>query len=618
MILLLILFYTRFIGLNWGLPYPMHPDEWNMATAIQGLNCRVQGSRFKIRDCFNPHFFAYGQLPLYAGYLLVQLYHFIIGKVGLPITFEEAAMSLRVISAAASIVNVFVLIEIIKFLIFNFQYSELMITFLIFTFSPYFIQFSHLGTTESLLMLFYSLIIYGSLQYINKSKWKNVFLLSLFCGLAVATKVSAIFFLFVPGIALISNLPRKNFSEIQRGRHIKYQKLFILNRRTIKQLSNLIIHLLKISSCLFLFLSLSFVFAVLFSPHNLISFQEFLGSMNYESAVALGDARVFYTRQFEQTVPVLFQLMKIFPYTLGWPVFILGGLGLFGLSWRDRKVNLLRLAFLIYFLPNAFLYAKWTRFMTPILPIMSIFSLLVLFNVYKKLASFSWRKLKTTIKNPKYFNFSLNILYFIFYILFLIPGIAYLSIYQNPDVRFVASKWIYENIPENSYILFETANVVDVPIEVKSQFASWRTKIKSYKSISFNFYDLDTNPLLQEEFHNHLARADYIFVPSRRVFTNHTCFRNIKYQILNIKYTDQISNIEEKKNCHKLEEKYPLLNDYYQRLFSGELGFKKVAEFSSYPKISFFGKTLVEFPDEEAEETWTVFDHPVIRIYKRV
>jgi hypothetical protein len=66
-----------------------------------------------------------------------------------------------------------------------------------------------------------------------------------------------------------------------------------------------------------------------------------------------------------------------------------------------------------------------------------------------------------------------------------------------------------------------------------------------------------------------------------------------------------------------LRKEFPKLNQYYQNLFSGRLGFEKVAEFSTSPKISFFGKTLLEFPDEKTEETWTVFDHPVIRIYKR-
>jgi hypothetical protein len=45
--------------------------------------------------------------------------------------------------------------------------------------------------------------------------------------------------------------------------------------------------------------------------------------------------------------------------------------------------------------------------------------------------------------------------------------------------------------------------------------------------------------------------------------------------------------------------------------------YEKIAEFSSYPRIEIFGNKLVEFNDESAEETFTVFDHPVIRIYKR-
>lgn len=106
--------------------------------------------------------------------------------------------------------------------------------------------------------------------------------------------------------------------------------------------------------------------------------------------------------------------------------------------------------------------------------------------------------------------------------------------------------------------------------------------------ISFNFYDLDRDHNLQNELHTYLRKADYIFVPSRRIFKNH------------------------------LQSQYPLLNDYYQKLFSGELGFEKTAEFTSYPRIELFGKTLIEFSDEGAEETWSVFDHPVVRIYRKV
>ena len=52
----------------------------------------------------------------------------------------------------------------------------------------------------------------------------------------------------------------------------------------------------------------------------------------------------------------------------------------------------------------------------------------------------------------------------------IIPGIIFFGIYARPDSRIQASAWIYKHIPDESYILSETANVVDIPIfEVASR-----------------------------------------------------------------------------------------------------------------------------------------------------
>lgn len=496
------LFYTRFVNLGWGLPYPMHPDERNMALAIQVLN---------FRDSFNPHFFAYGQFPLYLGYIGVMIMKFFDGDLGTPVSFPEAAFSLRIISALASIITVFVLIKIIKALkLFEKKYVLLLI------FSPVLIQFAHFGTTESLLILFYSVIIYLSLLLIQKKIPHSKFLIlnSLFCGLALATKISSMIFLVLPIFTLTTCVVRS------------YTRLRLAGKVVL----------------------LTICFALLFSPHTLISFNEFSGSIQYESAVALGQIKVFYTRQFEHTIPVSFQFAKIFPYTLGWPVFLLGSLGILFLSWKKKEFNLFRIALLIVFVPNAFMFAKWTRFMAPVFPLFILFAIVFLSQI-------------------KVSRFILYTLCFIS----VIPGIAYLSLYQNPDVRIQATKWINHTVPDGSQILSETANVVDIPLDNRTN-----------NLVSFNFYDLDKEVNLQRELSYLISNAEYIIVPSRRIFKNHQ------------------------------SREYPILNEYYQRLFSGELGFREVAEFHSYPKL------FVEFPDEDAEETWTVFDHPVIRIYKRI
>ena len=557
-----LLFYTRFVGLDWGLPYPMHPDERNMANTIQRLSCELQNQKFEIQNCFNPHFFAYGQFPLYLGYFLIWIYRGFSDFGKMIIFFEEATLALRVISAMALILSAIIVIKVIK--VITGIKKEKIWWWLMVIFSPFFIQFSHFGTTEALLMFFYLLLIYLGLLFLDQKIDLLYFLKvsAIVSGLALATKVSSLIFLVLP-LLIIFFISKETF----------VKKIFLLGY----------------------FFSLSLIVAVIFSPHNFISWPDFYSTFKYERAVALGEIKTFYTKQFDYSLPIVFQLIKVIPAAMGFVSLIsfIGFIRFIGKKKTDKKIIFLFRAFLIYFLPNAVIYAKWTRFLAPVFPIILIFGIIFL------------EKIKV-----------IKVIKIIIVILGILPGIAYLSIYQNPDIRFQASEWIFKNIPENSYILSETANVIDIPIISQklpsdSEGKSQKLLEKNLQIISFNFYDLDQNETLQKDLIYHLNRADYIFVPSRRIFANYTCFWPEKRN----NFLDNLSY--EKNRCDKLRKEFPKLNQYYQNLFSGRLGFEKVAEFSSSPKISFFGKRLFEFSDEQTEETWTVFDHPVIRIYKR-
>lgn len=579
-LLLFLLIYTRLINLDWGLPYPMHPDERNMAHALSQLNCNeFQIFNLKqLKSCFNPDFFAYGQFPLYLGFLLLKIYYFLIGNLK-NIYFTDAVIILRAISCFASVINAVVLLFIFRLLIqtkslkskkikiFDFK---LLLIFLIIIFSPFFIQFSHFGTTESLLMLFYSIIVYLSILLIRNKKIeiKQIIYLGFFSGLAISTKTTGIFFMLVPIVCL--------FLKIGKNKNYLKDILYIL-----------------------FFLAITAFSMIIFSPHNIISHSDFLSSMRYESDVAFGRYVAFYTRQFKHSISTIFQLRYIFPYALGLPLYISSLLGFLFLTWKNKEINLLRFAFLVYFIPQLFLFAKWTRFITPIFPIVLLFSILFFLKLFSKAHTFKNRFFK------KYF---LYILFFPLYISLLVPGIAYLSIYTNTDIRFKASKWIYENIPDNSYILSETANVVDLPI-IDKKDKDMKVKYRNYTYISFNFYNLDNDILLQKQLKKHIENADYIFIPSRRVFANNTCINEKRENTEFLGYFND--------RCSNLKEEYSEINKYYKDLFSENLGFEKIVEFSSYPRISLFGHTLITLPDEEAEETWTVFDHPVFRIYMR-
>jgi hypothetical protein len=149
------------------------------------------------------------------------------------------------------------------------------------------------------------------------------------------------------------------------------------------------------------------------------------------------------------------------------------------------------------------------------------------------------------------------------------PGLFFFNGYFFSDTRVVASNWIKSNISSESYLLSESGNVVNLPI--------------SYPDLNvnnFDFYQLDSAPNNLEKLANILTTIDYILIPSRRVFKNQN------------------------------NPKYPLSQKYYQNLFSENIGFTEVKKFTNQKDLF--------LNSENAEETWSVFDNPTIRIYKKI
>jgi YYY domain-containing protein len=103
----------------------------------------------------------------------------------------------------------------------------------------------------------------------------------------------------------------------------------------------------------------------------------------------------------------------------------------------------------------------------------------------------------------------------------------------------------------------------------------------SYRGAELTLYDEDT-PEKLDKLLDTLDEADYISMSSGRLW----------------------------QSIPRLPMRYPMTTRYYEFLFSEKLGFNKVAEFHSYPRL--FG---IEFDDTRAEEQFTVYDHPKVLIY---
>jgi hypothetical protein len=494
--LLVLTLTTRFCFLNWGNGFFFNPDENNMATSV------VQMSYSN----FNPNFFAYGQFPLFLAFFTTPHHN-----------FSSIILTLRFWSAFFSCLSIFFFYLISKDIFKSKKISFIFSLLLIFT--PGLIQSAHFGTTESLLLFVFSANIFLSLKYYQNQQKKYFLFSILISAIGLASKITAIFFV-LPFYLCLFLLFLKNISRPVKGGARRAEGL------------NLIFNFLIFT---FFFLSLSIVF----SPFNLIDFSNFKSSMLYETSIATGQLKVFYTHQFENSYAYFFQFKNIFPYVNGIFIFIFSFFGFF-LFFKNKfkkELLLIFLPLLIYFLYAGQLFVKWTRFMSPLFFIGPFFCL------------FLFKKVKNVF------------LTFILIILMISPGIYFFQKYFLLDIRIIASNWMISNIPSNSFILSESGNVVSLPLS-SSKFTV----------NNFNFYDPENLNNLSVE----INKSDYIIIPSRRVFKN------------NFSYTQ----------------------NYYQQLFSGELGFKEIKKFNNQKSLF--------LNSENAEETWSVFDQPVIRIYKHV
>lgn len=319
---------------------------------------------------------------------------------------------------------------------------------------------------------------------------------------------------------------------------------------------------IKTQSKLILLFLIAFLTFAVFSPYVFLDYTKFKESMDYETAVATGTRKVVYVLQFEKTIPYLFQIKNLF-WQLGF--LALGGfLGiaiLFFLAIKNKdKRLLLFLSFpLIYFAYVGQWHTKFIRYMLPILPFLILSASWFLY----------WLREKSK---------ALGTLLIILTLPFtLVWSLAFFSIYTRESTRITASKWIYQNIPQGSKILTEHWDD-GLPLSLIRNHPS------QYAIEQLTVYEPD-NQLKLVYYAQKLSQSDYLVINSRRLYGT----------LIN------------------LPEKYPLTSRYYQLLFTEKLGYAKVAEFTSYP--SFLG---IAINDDASEETFQVYDHPKVIIFKKI
>ncbi len=304
--------------------------------------------------------------------------------------------------------------------------------------------------------------------------------------------------------------------------------------------------------------------------------------------------------QFANRTPFLWPLQNMVLWGMGpalgiasWVATIIAGVLLFKRRELTYLLPLILIVSIFGFQGPRFV--AWLRYFVPMYPVMCIFTawMLVPLIVHARqrtgwFASDTferqtpWRKVRLPMAPLRVASVAV-----VFTILLstVFWAVAFQSIYRAEHPRIEASYWIYENVPRGSAI---TAELWDdsLPYSVPGH------DIGGYRILDTEPFRPDSREKVNELIYGSttggtnggLVAADFVVVSSHRV----------------------------KGAIKQLPGEYPATILYYESLDNGALGFDLVAHFESRPNL--FGITI---DDSGADESFTVYDHPEVSIYKK-
>jgi hypothetical protein len=154
-------------------------------------------------------------------------------------------------------------------------------------------------------------------------------------------------------------------------------------------------------------------------------------------------------------------------------------------------------------------------------------------------------------------------------------AVAFSNIYANEDGRITASRYLLQHVRAGEVILIEPYDV-RFPLRI----------------VAAPEYTVEVLPLMEEhpvglisKFVSKIVSATWIVITSQRNYGT----------------------------LPRLPQRFPLVCPYYRALLDGSLGFQLVGRFSNYPTV--YG---IAVDTRNAEETFTVFDHPEVLVFHRL
>jgi len=552
----------RLYGLNWDQGNSFHPDERQILFHVMALSWPHSLAQFMdpVNSPLNPHFFAYGTFPLYLLAFVGNLLAHINPQVT---TMANLTLVGRVLSAIFDCGTI-LLTGWLGLLLTdddtparNRAWAVALLAAALVTFTPLQLQLSHFFVVDTVLLFFVMLTILASVALVRTEallRWSLI--AGLAFGLAVATKVSAAPLIVPIVVACLL-------------RWYKRGELY----------TTLVSFLVQLCAAL-----ASFLIAM---PYALLDETSFIQQVVDQGNLARGNLDLPYVRQFAGTVPYLNEAQNMFFWGMGVTLGLAVGGGLLWLCWRIWKRTagpwLIVLSWvLIYSAIVGDFYVKFMRYMLPVYPCLTLIGAAVLVAFVRAVSARSG--------NMRYQRVATLLPYIAIALVLggtMFQGLALLNVYSQPNTRIQASQWIYSHIKAGSVLTYEQWDD-PLPIAIGNNQPGIYAQAtypdaNGQPQTGLDLYGDDTTDkakLLAKL----LPTIDVITMP-----------------------TDRLD-----KSIPRLPFRYPLTIHYYQLLYSGQLGFHLAATFSNHPNL--FGITL---DDSNADESYSVFDHPTAHIFVR-
>ena len=162
-------------------------------------------------------------------------------------------------------------------------------------------------------------------------------------------------------------------------------------------------------------------------------------------------------------------------------------------------------------------------------------------------------------------------------------AVAFVQIYDRPNTRIEATRWLQENAPHGSSIANEHWDD-SLPVGgIWGETVAAAKAAGGYRGLTVPVFDPDDEAKLPK-LYEALRSADYYVLSSPRAW----------------------------RTVGRLPDRFPLMVRFYDELFAGNLGFREVRSFTSRP-----GLAGVDLDDLSAEEAFWVYDHPPVRVFQR-